>query len=243
MIARVKYQGKIYNSYVFAYFEYDYMPQYIVYDNENDKFEIVSNLSEKCDGQRQIGLMNENENDFIYKSELSLNKGTIKKFKGYSWLDDISLINNIDEDKKIDNSFHVLARKMNETIDPNKWNEVLTHEDAIDFMEHVGCFHDMYFIGMKATSSFLSVEDEAKLQLQFHSQGPFDVLVEFEGAINIKYTLTTCNRIYLSSIVFKHPNIYWLDGNDELTEADIENYEYISGQKLRWKYIFKDEEW
>ena len=87
MIARVKYNGKTYNSYVFAYFEYDYMPQYLVYNTEDDKFEIVSNFSEKCNGHRQIGLLNENENSFIYKSELQLNKGTIKKFKGYSWVD------------------------------------------------------------------------------------------------------------------------------------------------------------
>ena len=242
MIARVKYNGKTYNSYVFAYFEYDYMPQYLVYNTEDDKFEIVSNFSEKCNGHRQIGLLNENENSFIYKSELQLNKGTIKKFKGYSWVDN-TLINDIENGNKIENEYHDVAKKMNNNINLDSWNEVLTPSDAEDFMNHVGCFHDMYFIGMNCIADYLDIENEAKLQLHFHSQGPFDVVVEFKGAIDIKYTFITCNRIYLSSIVFKHPNIYWLDGNDELSEADINDYDYISGQKLSWKYILKDEEW
>lgn len=244
MIARIQYQGKVYHSYVFAYFEHDYMPQYLVYDMIDNKFDIIANFSKKCDGKRQVGLLNENEKDFTVKyKELELNIGLVRKFKSYSWLE-LSLINDIYASNEIDSKFKELAMKMNETIDPNGWNEVLNEEDANEFMEHVGCFHDMYLIGMNAVSDYLDFQNEAKLQLRFHSQGAFDVLVEFEGAIDVNYTWVTCNRIYLSSIVFKEPNIYWLDGSDELTAIDINDYSYISGQKLRWKFILSEEdEW
>ena len=83
MYVRVKYQNKKYYSYVFAHFEYDYMPHCVVFNNEENKFEIVSNLSKKSGGVRQIGYMNESEEGFIKKREYFSEGSTIKNYHAY----------------------------------------------------------------------------------------------------------------------------------------------------------------
>ena len=50
MYARIEYKGKAYYSYVFAYFKHDYMPHYVVYDQVEEKFDIVAYFSKSCDG-------------------------------------------------------------------------------------------------------------------------------------------------------------------------------------------------
>lgn len=47
MYVRVEYKGRTYYSYVFAYFDFDYMPQYVVYNQIDNKFDIVAYFSKK----------------------------------------------------------------------------------------------------------------------------------------------------------------------------------------------------
>ena len=70
MYVRVKIQEKSYYSQVFAYYHYDYMPYYLVFDPISDKFDIVAYFSQSCDGHRQIGFMDERENDFVQNNIL-----------------------------------------------------------------------------------------------------------------------------------------------------------------------------
>lgn len=241
MIVRVQHQGKAYYSYVFAHFEIDYMPQYIVYDMEEKMFKVVEYFTKSCNGNRQIGFINESEKDYIFQKELNLNIGIVRKCAGYSWLiENVSLINNIIEKKPINEKYKAIATELNLTIDPDAWNEVITQEDAEDMMNHVGCFHDWYLLKMEAVSNPYSCEEEAKLQLRFTSQGAFDALVEFEQGITINYSFCNANRIYLSSIVFNDGHIYWLNGDEELTEEDINSFDYIQANKLRWKFVLKE---
>lgn len=245
MYVRIEYQGKKYYSYVFAHFECDYMPQYVVYDPFDDKFDIVSHFSKKWDGVRQIGWMNENENDFIKVSSLELIRGTVYKCAGYGWLiNNVDLIKEIELGNKLDEKYQTLAREMNATINPDAWNEVNTADDAADFMYHVGAFHDTYLIGMEAEADYIDFKTPAKLRLKFHSPGAFNILVEFEDGIFIKYSFYSANRIYLSSIVIDGKNKYWVDGDEDLRPMDIENFQYIQANHIRWKFILKDDgEW
>lgn len=244
MYVRIEYKGKAYYSYVFAHFEFDYMPHYIVYDPIDDKFDIVPYFSEKCYGNRQVGFMNESEKDFIHKDELELNMGLVKKVAGYCWLiDNTDLIKNIEAGKLIDEEYVIIAKKMNSTINPDAWNEVLTKEDAEDMMYHVGGFHDWYLVNLEAKSDPYDCSNSSKIQLRFTSQAAFDTLLEFEGGY-IKYNFCPANRIYLSSIVFNDDFIYWVDGEEDLEFKDIKDYNYILGNKLRWKFILKeDHDW
>ena len=241
MYVRVKYQNKKYYSYVFAHFEYDYMPYCVVFNNEENKFEIVSNLSKKSGGVRQIGYMNESEEGFIKKREMNINLGVIRKCFGYPWLiNNEELLRSIEEGLNIDEEYLKLAKEMNESIDKDAWNNVENEIDAEFFMEHVGAFHDSYLVGIEGFFNDLDLETPGSLKLRFTTGGEFDVLVEFIGSVKVKYLFTTCNRIYLSSVIFFNNSVYWVDGNDELTSVDIEDYDYISSEKLRWKFIEKD---
>ena len=68
--------NKKYYSYVFVHFEYDYMPHCVVFNNEENKFEIVSNLSKKSNGIRQIGYLNESEEGFDSRTDIPINEET-----------------------------------------------------------------------------------------------------------------------------------------------------------------------
>lgn len=243
MYVRVKYRNNIYYSYVFAYFGFDYMPHYVVYNNIEDKFEIVAYLSKKSGGHRQIGFMNENEKDFVYEKELNLNMGKVNKCRGYEWLiKNVDLLRDIENDKLVKEEYKTIAKEMNDSIDPDAWNEVETEEDAIDMMNHVGGFHDWYLVGFEGNSNYIDCNIESKFQLRFTSQAAFDVLVEFEGGIYVKYGFCTCNRIYLSSVVIDGDHKYWVDGEEDCSVNDIKYFDYIHGNKLRWKFILKEED-
>lgn len=184
--------------------------------------------------------MNENEKDFVYKDELILNMGLVKNCAGYPWLiNNVDLIKNIEKGKPINEEYIKFAINMNSTIDPDAWNEVNTQEDAEDMMNHVGGFHDWYLISIEAKSDPYEGDLKSTVLLKFSSQAAFDVLLEFDGAF-IKYNFCPANRIYLSSTIVDE-YVYWVDGEEELTLKDIERYSYIQGNKLRWKFILKDE--
>ena len=239
MYVRVEYKGKSYYSYVFAYFKYDYMDQYVVFDSIDNKFDIVSYFSLKSNGHRQIGFMNENEDNFVYVKELNLNMGLVEKCAGYPWIiENVNLIKDIEEGNPIDIEYINIAKNMNLTINPDAWNEVETKEDAEDMMNHVGGFHDWYLVGIEAKSDPYDCDFISKVQLKFTSQAAFDVLVEFDGAY-IKYNFCSANRIYLSTVIVDE-YVYWIDGEENVDLKYIEDYQYIQGNKLRWKFILKD---
>ena len=241
MYARVKYKGKDYYSYVFAYFNYDYMPHYVVYDSIGEKFDIVACFSSKCNGHRQIGLIDEHEDDFVKKEKLNINMGEIKGCSGYSWLiEDIEVLKNIEKSNQIDEKYTKLAKEMNASIDSDKWNDITNEYEAEDMMMHTGGFHDWYLISITAVSNPYSCEEEATLKLKFNSQAAFDTILEFKGCIDINFSFETYNRIYSSSVVFKDGMIYWMD-NDEVDLERMREYSYIGAKNLRWKFVLKEE--
>ncbi len=241
MYARIQYKGKVYYSYVFAYFTYDYLPHYVVYDPIDEKFDIVAYFSAKCNGDRQIGLMNEHEDGFVKKSQLKINMGEINNCAGYPWLiEDTSELKNIEQSKQVDEKYVTLAKQMNASINPDKWNEITNENEAEDMMEHTGGLHDWYLVSITAKSNPYSCEEEATVQLKFNSQAAFDVVLEFEGCIGINFGFETYNRIYSSSILFKDDMIYFVD-SDEVDWDYIHQYSTISAKKLRWKFVVKEE--
>lgn len=241
MYVRIEQHDKKYYSYVFAYFEYDYMPEYVVYNPIDEKFEIVANFSNKCDGHRQVGIMDNSEKDFIKIPELKLNKGMVNNCCGYDWLiNNVELLKKIEEGKPIDEKYETFAKQINSTINEDAWNEVLTDEDVEKMMNALSWLHDWYLVEINAKTNPYDCDSEAKVQLKFTSQAAFDALLEFDDPC-IKYHFEWANRIYLSCIKKNNENIYWIDGDEEVEIEDIENYDYISGSNLRWKFILKEE--
>jgi hypothetical protein len=217
------------------------MPHYVVYNPIDEKFDIVAYFSKKCDGHRQIGLMDEHEDGFIRKNKIIINMGEINECVGYPWIiEDASVLKDIEQENQIDEKFVTLAKEMNASINPSKWNEVTNEYEAENLMNHTGGFHDWYLISITAISNPYTCEQEATLQLKFNSQAAFDTILEFEGSIDINFSFEMYNRIYSSSVIFKDGRVYWVD-NDEFDLECIRKYNYISAKKLRWKFILKEE--
>lgn len=242
MYVRIEYQNKEYYSYVFAQFDCDYMPQYVVYDPIDEKFDIVALFSKKSYGNRQVGFMNESEKDFVRVNDIELDRGLVRKCAGYPWLiQNIELLKDIENGKPLDEKYVKIAKELNATIDPDAWNEVTNEEEAEDMMNHVGGFHDWYLIGMEAKSDPYDCNTDSIVTLRFNSQCAFDVLLQFYGAVYIKYNFYSANRIYLSSVILDNDKAYWVDGDEDLSINDIGNYDYILGNKMRWKFVMKEE--
>jgi len=219
------------------------MPQYVVYDTVDQKFDVVAYLSKKCDGHRQVGFLNEKEDDFVKKHELNLDMGRVTNCAGYPWLiNDVNLLNDMANGKSVDTKYAKLAQEMNATIDPDAWNEVETKEDAENMMYHVGGFHDWYFIGLQAIANQYDCEIPATVQLKFSSQAAFDTLVEFEHPY-IKYAFAPINRVYLSSVVIDGDLKYWVEGDENIKPQDVKKFGFVCGKKMRWKFVVKEEEW
>lgn len=244
MIARIQYQNKVYYSYVFAHFEVFYRSHYVVYDPIDNKFDAIPVFSDNGYGHRQVGLINEHESGFIGQCDLTLKMGIAEHLVGYPWLvKEPDYIRNIEEGKELPEELVNKAKEMNKTIDPDKWNEVVTEDDVEDMMNHTGGFHDQYWVEIKGVSDDVDPWKSAKLQIRFTSQGPFDVLVEFEDGIYIKSGFYSSNRIYTSTVVIGKKYIYWVnDAEDGLSEDKVNEYNHIQSKKLRWKFILKEED-
>lgn len=243
MIAKVQYQGKVYYSLVFAHFEVFYRNHYVVYDPIDNKFDIISTFGDNGYGHRQIGLIDERESGFIGLCDMPLKMGIAEDINGYPWLvREPEYLKNIEEGKEVPEGLIRRAKEMNATINPDKWNEVVNEDDVENMMNQTGGFHDQYWVEIKGVADEIDPFVDAKLQIRFTSQGPFDVLVEFEGGIHLDIGFYSSNRIFTSTIVIGKECIYWVnDAEDGLLEKDIKSYSYISSKKLRWKFIDKEE--
>ena len=241
MIAKVQYLGKVYYSLVFAHFEVFYRDQYVVYDPIDNKFDIISTFGDNGYGHRQIGLIDERESGFIGLCDMTLKMGIAENINGYPWLvREPQYLRDIEEGKPLPEEVVRIAKEMNSTLNPDKWNEVVTEDDVENMMNHTGGFHDQYWVEIKGIADEVDPNVDAKLQIRFTSQGPFDVLVEFEGSIHMNIGFYSSNRIYTSTVVLGEKSIYWVnDAEDGLLEKKVEDYRYIQSKKLRWKFIDK----
>ena len=167
----------------------------------------------------------------------------VEHLVGYPWLvKEPQYIKNIEEGIPLPEELVKRAIEMNASIDPDKWNEVTNEEDVENMINHTGAFHDQYWVEIKGISDDVDPWKDSKLQIRFTSQGPFDVLVEFEGGIYLKTGFYSSNRIYTSTVVIGKEHIYWVnDAEDGLKEDEVNRYNYIRGKKLRWKFILKEE--
>ena len=145
-------------------------------------------------------------------------------------------------DFDFEDTISVLNKNNTVILENNITNEVTNDEEAMDMMEHTGGFHDQYWVEMRAISDDVDCFTPAKLQIRFTSQGPFDVLVEFEDGLYINIGFYSANRIFTSTVVVGEKFIYWVnDAEDGLSEKEVKNYRFIQCKKLRWKFILKEE--
>lgn len=243
MIAKIKLDDREYFSYIYFLCKYDYKTKAIVFNDKENKFELIDAFKNKYTSERIIYLFDYNENGLIEKKEIVLSAFKVTDCMGYDWLiNNEDLIRNIELSKEIPIEYINIAKGMNSKIDVYAWHDITTKEEADELMDIAGAFHDSYIRDFKGIFGRpYEPEFETKLQVSFEMYGNhFDIMLEFAGGIGMNCGFATnLNSIYLSSIVFHNGYIYWLDGGDELRPIDIKDHPYIMAQKLRWRIIDK----
>lgn len=245
MIAQIKYDDKEFYSYIFFLCIYEYRTKAIVFNDLENKFELLNAYKNKYTSEAIINLFDYKEDGMIKKDEMQLTSCTVNDCMGYEWLiNNEQLIKDIEQGNKIPEEYLKKGKELNSTIDLFKWHDITNEEEAEELMDISGGFHDSYIREIKGIFGRpYEPEFETKYQVSFELYGNhFDIMMEFYDGVTINYTLNShLNDIYLSCILFHEGSIYWLDGSDELLPIDIKDYPYISARKLRWKIIPKAE--
>lgn len=243
MIVKVKLSDREYFSNVFFVCTYNYKEKFIVFDDVENKFKFIdtfeSNESNEC-YRRLVYTYDYNEYNFVKKSEYELSSFVVEKCKGYEWIYDN--LKNIEKGQQIDEKYINFAKEINSKIDIYRWHEINNEEDIEELLDISGGFHDSYIRDFKGIFGRpFEPEFITKFQLAFEIYGcHYDIMLEFEGGVDIKYGLSSnLNFIYSSTIMFCDGLIYWVDGGDDLSPIDIKDNPYISSKILRWKIIDK----
>ena len=131
------------------------------------------------------------------------------------------------------------------------WNDIISKNDIINFMEKVYYFHDSCIKEMKYISG--SYVNEKLAMHPINDQRILDVVIQrqFEDVsmielefIGLKYlNLTPTNPCYTSEIldstlIIKDNSVYWCDCGG-LSESDLEEYDgtLICASRVRWRSV------
>lgn len=242
MIAKVVTNGREYYSYVFAKFNPSFYETVIVFDDENEKFELLNVYDTKPSLKRKIFIIDTDMDGMVEKPEIKLSLiSTLKNCFGYEWIiENIELIKNIKSGNKIDNKYVDLAKEINKKIEVSEWKYVKNEKDAKDLLHAAWGFHDAE---LKSISYKLKdvYNDPSVVQVLFTGCWECDILLEFQRDVLIHFNIDDYNsyEIMDSNILFDNGYIYWVDDYIENVKDLSEEYIYFRGRSLKWKMINK----
>ncbi len=242
MIAKVVTKEREYYSYVFAKFNPGFYETVIVFDNENEQFELLKVYDTNPSLKRKIFIIDTDMDDMVAKPEIKLSLiTTFKKCFGYGWMiDNVELIKNIKGNKKVDIKYIELAKKMNKKIELSEWKYVKNEKDAKDLLHAAWGFHDAILdnISYKVKEVY---DDPSVVQVLFTECWECDILLEFQRDVLIHFSINDHNtsEIMDSNILFDDGYIYWVDDYIENIKEINDSYTYFRGRSLKWKMITK----
>ena len=245
MIARVQYKGKAYYSYVFAKFNPGFYETVIVFDNENEKFELINVYDTKPSLKRKIFIIDTDMEGMIEKSEIKLSLiNTLKNCFGYDWIiENIELIKDIKNANNIDKKYIELAKEINKKIEVSEWKYVKNEKDAKDLLHAAWGFHDAELdnISYKLKETY---NDPSVVQVLFTGCWECDILLEFKKDVLIHFNFddNTMPDIMDSNILFHDGFVYWVDDCIESVDNITEDFIYFRARSLAWKMITKNSE-
>lgn len=244
MIAKVYYKGREYYSTVFAIFKRKGETAVIVFDDNAESFEMVNAYASKYGLKQQIYVTDYNSEGYVEKDSVEFATFTAYDCLGLDWvLNDAQLLNDIEKGKEADKKYINLAKRINNALDADEWREVKTQQDADELLSVAGGFHDSYLVGMDYVASDTDPRFLAKLRLNFSLYNNFNLALELDTDIKIRYDFdTNLNYVYTSCIVFDKNYIYWICDEDECTADDIDDKTlYFGAKRLRWKIVSKNQ--
>lgn len=242
MIAKVVTKDREYYSNVFAKFNPGFLETVIVFDNENEQFELLKVYDTIPSLKRKVFIIDTDMNDMVEKSEIKLSLiTTFKDCFGYGWLiDNVKLIKDIISKKEVDTKYIELAKKINEKIEVSEWKYVKNEKDAKDLLVAAWGFHDAILdnISYKVKKFY---DDPSAVQLLFTGCWECDILLEFQIDVLIHFNFDddSSYEIMASNILFDDGYIYWVDDDIENIKEINDSYTYFRGRLLKWKMITK----
>ena len=211
MIAKVVSKEREYYSYVFAKFNPGFYETVIVFDNENEKFELINVYDTKPSLKRKIFIIDTDMEGMIEKSEIKLPlTTTLKNCFGYDWIiENIELIKDIKSENNIDKKYIELAKEINKKIEVSEWKYVKNEKDAKDLLHAAWGFHDaeLESISYKLKETY---NDPSVVQVLFTGCWECDILLEFKRDVLIHFNIDdNCSyEIFDSNILFNDGYIY-----------------------------------
>lgn len=242
MIAKVVSKEREYYSYVFAKFNPGFYETVIVFDDENEKFELINVYDTKPSLKRKIFIIDTDMEGMIEKSEIKLSLiNTLKNCFGYDWIiENIELIKDIKSKNSIDKKYIELAKEINRKIEVSEWKYVKNEKDAKDLLHAAWGFHDAELdnISYKLKETY---NDSSVVQVLFTGCWECDILLEFQRDVLIHFNIddNCSHEIMGSNILFNDGYVYWVDDYIENVKDLSEEYIYFRGRSLKWKMINK----
>ena len=241
MIAKVVTENREYYSYVFARFNPGYYEMLIVFDNENERFELVNGYNVKPSLKRKVFIIDTNTEGMIEEKAIKLSFKTVyKNCLGYDWiLHDIELIQKIKERILVDDKFIALAKQFNDSIVNNEWTLVKDKKGIQDLMTAAWGFHDSELNNI--SYKLMEIGEPSVVQVLFTGCWECDILLEFKGDVLIHFNLDDGNttEILDANILFDNGYIYWIDDYIEDVNNISEENIYFRARSLKWKMINK----
>lgn len=244
MIAKVVDKEREYYSYVFAKFYSGFHETVVVYDDENEKFELLRVYDTKWSIKRKVFIIDTDISNFISEREIRLSiKTKLKNCYGYDWIiNNKKLIKDIKHAKDVNAKYIDIAKQLNATIDKLEWHYVKNKKDADDLISASWGFHDSY---LARISYDIKDPDNvpSSIQILFNGCWECNIILEFEVDVLVHFNRidNNANFIFNGHIFFEDGYVYWVDEDvNSLSEINNE-YIYFRGRSLKWKMITKEE--
>lgn len=241
MIAKIVSDNREYYSYIFARFNPGWYECIIVFDMENQKFELLNIYKTEPYIKRKVFIVDTEQTDMIEKKEIKISLDTTyTDCLGYHWiLENPDLIKKIKNGTDVEETYVKMAESLNHSIDTREWKYVKNQKDAEDLLTAAWGFHDAKIadIHYKISEHY---EDPSSIQVLFTGCWDCDILLEFKTDILLHFNVDD-GYLMESNILFHDGFIYWVDefieNTDDITEENI----YFRARSLAWKMITHEE--
>ena len=247
MVAKIVSKEREYYSRVFATFNPGWHQCVIVFDDENQMFELCEVYDRIPFLKRNVFITDTDQDKMIETEEIKLSWKTVcKNCLGYDWiLNNPDLIRQIKERKDVDPKYVQMAREANRTIDKSEWHTVKKKKDADNLISAAWGFHDAILerISYQTKDPAKEAYDApSRVQVLFTACWNCDILLEFCGDVSIHFGVDdhTMPQIMDCNILFCDGFVYWIDDLGVASVTDITNeHTYFRARSLKWKMITK----
>ncbi|MBQ8293632.1 MAG: hypothetical protein IJX78_07535 [Bacilli bacterium] len=238
-----------YYSCIFAKFNSGWDEVVIVFDDYNNKFELLNVYTTFPSIIRKVFIIDTDTSDWIHKDVIKLS--LVNKYKecdGYDWLiNNEELINAIKNDKEVAEEIKLKAKKLNDAIEINEWHYIKTPKDISDLLTAAWGFHDSYIIDIKYEKEVEFPLAPTIIQILFAGCWNCSILLEFERDVLVHFVSDdkTIDCFLGANIVFENGYVYWIGDTGDCIQniSDIKEYHtYFRARSLKWKMITNNKE-